>query len=222
MKKKILLWLFLFIFLTTYNYQGKNNFFSGLFNIKDIEIEGVINSDKEKLRTRFDTIKNKNLFFLKEKDFDNVIKNMDFVNSLNIKKIYPQKIKIIIVEDLPIGTYFNTFGEKYLLLENKKIIKYKNYVFKDLPEVYGEGAMEKFSDFYLSLKNTELNLNLIKKFNYFEIDRWDLLLKDDKLIKLPRENYLESVIKFLEIYEKRTFKKFNVFDFRIKNELIMR
>ena len=222
MKKKILLWLFLFIFLTTYNYQGKNNFFSGLFNIKDIEIEGVINSDKEKLRTRFDTIKNKNLFFLKEKDFDNVIKNMDFVNSLNIKKIYPQKIKIIIVEDLPIGTYFNTFGEKYLLLENKKIIKYKNYEFKDLPEVYGEGAMEKFSDFYLSLKNTELNLNLIKKFNYFEIDRWDLLLKDDKLIKLPRENYLESVIKFLEIYEKRTFKKFNVFDFRIKNELIMR
>ena len=125
MKKKILLWLFLFIFLTTYNYQGKNNFFSGLFNIKDIEIEGVINSDKEKLRTRFDTIKNKNLFFLKEKDFDNVIKNMDFVNSLNIKKIYPQKIKIIIVEDLPIGTYFNTFGEKYLLLENKKLLNIK-------------------------------------------------------------------------------------------------
>ena len=48
------------------------------------------------------------------------------------------------------------------------------------------------------------------------------LYKDEKLIKLPPENYKESIVKFLEIYEKSAFKKFKVFDFRIKNQLIMR
>ena len=82
--------------------------------------------------------------------------------------------------------------------------------------------MEKFSDFYSSIQKTGLNLKLVKKFNYYGINRWDPLLVNEKLIKLPPENYEESVVKFLEIYEKSSFEKFKVFDFRIKNELIVR
>jgi len=67
-----------------------------------------------------------------------------------------------------------------------------------------------------------LDLNLVKKFNYHNVNRWDLLLVNEKLIKLPPENYEESVAKFIEIYEKSSFEKFKVFDFRVKNELILR
>tara|TARA_B100000029_G_scaffold438150_1_gene453798 strand:- start:8484 stop:9149 length:666 start_codon:yes stop_codon:yes gene_type:complete len=221
MKKKFLFWSFLFILLTTYNYKGTKNFISELFIIKEIEIEGVKNSNKNDLQVKLEKIKTKNIFFLKERDFDNIIFNVDFVNSLKIKKIYPKKIKITVVEDRPIGIFFNDQREKYILLENKKIIKNQNYSF-DLPEVQGNGAIDKFSDFYLGLQKTGLNLKLIKSFVYFDIDRWDLLLEDEKLIKLPPENYEESVVRFLEIYEKSNFKKFKVFDFRIKNELIVK
>ena len=147
---------------------------------------------------------------------------MNFINYLKIKKIYPKKIKVTVIEDLPIGTYLNDSGERHLLLENNKIIKDYNYESGNLPQVYGEGALEKFSDFYSSFQKTGLDLKLVKQFNYYDINRWDLLLKDEKLIKLPPENYKESIVKFLEIYEKSAFKKFKVFDFRIKNQLIMR
>ena len=113
-------------------------------------------------------------------------------------------------------------GEKHLMLENNRIIKNHNYELEDLPKVYGEGALGKFSNFHSTLKKTGLNLKLIKQFNYYDINRWDILLIDGKLIKLPTENYEKSILKFLEIYEKSSFKKFKIFDFRIKNELIMR
>ena len=222
MKKKFFLWFFLLIFLTTYNYHGKKKSFPGFFFIKEIEIVGVKNSNKEELELRLDKIRSKNIIFLSEKDFKEAIKDMNFINSLEIKKIYPKKIKVTVIEDLPIGIYSNDNGEKYLLLENNKIIKNHNYEFENLPEVYGEGALEKFSNFYSNLQKTSLNLNLVKRFNYHDINRWDILLKDEKLIKLPADNYENSILKFLEIYEKNSFKKFRIFDFRIKNELIVK
>ena len=124
MRKKLFLWFFLFIFLTTYNCQGTNNFLTGLFHIKDIEIEGVINSNKEELQTRLEEFKTKNLFFLKQSDFEDSIVNLDFVKSLKIKKIYPQKIKIIVVEDSPIGIYFNDIGEiMYMRIYQRYMVK---------------------------------------------------------------------------------------------------
>ena len=222
MTKKFFLWFFLLIFLTTYNYHGKKKSFPNFFFIKQIEIVGVKNSNKEELELRLDKIRSKNIIFLSEKDFKEAIKDMNFINSLEIKKIYPKKIKVTVIEDLPIGIYSNDNGEKYLLLENNKIIKNHNYEFENLPEVYGEGALEKFSNFYSNLQKTSLNLNLVKRFNYHDINRWDILLKDEKLIKLPSENYENSILKFLEIYEKNGFKKFRIFDFRIKNKLIVK
>ena len=222
MTKKFFLWFFLLIFLTTYSYHDKKKSFSGFFFVEEIQIEGVKNSNKEELERRLYKIRGKNIIFLSEKDFNEIIKDMNFINYLKIKKIYPKKIKVTVIEDLPIGVYLNDSGERYLLLENNKIIKDYNYESGNLPQVYGEGALKKFSDFYSSFQKTGLDLKLVKQFNYYDINRWDLLLKDEKLIKLPPENYKESIVKFLEIYEKSAFKKFKVFDFRIKNQLIMR
>lgn len=222
MKKNFFLWFFLLIFLTTYNYHSEKKPVPGFFSIKEIEIEGIKNSNKEELQTRLEKIIKKNIIFLGQKDLKEVARNIDFINSLEVKKLYPNKLKIKVIEDLPIGIYLNDNGQKHLILENNKIIKNHNYEFKDLPNVYGEGALEKFYNFYLSLKKTGLNSKIIKQINYYDINRWDILLTNGKLIKLPTENYEKSVLKFLEIHEKVSFKKFKIFDFRIKNELIMK
>ena len=52
---------------------------------------------------------------------------------------------------------------------------------------------------------------------------WDISLNNGKLVKLPseRDKSIESLKKFLLIYQKEKFKKFKVFDFRVKNQLIM-
>ncbi len=222
MKKNLFLWLFLFVFLTTYNSVNVENSHSNFLALKTIEIRGSINSSKEEIEKSFEKLKKKNIIFINKRDFQEVTNKINFINSVNVKKIYPDKIIVTIIEDMPIGVYLNDNGSKDLLLENNKIIK--NYIYTEdiLPTISGEGAQNKFYKFYLTLKKTSLNLKSIKKFYYYDINRWDILLKDEKLIKLPVRNYEESILKFLQIYEESSFKKFKIFDFRIRDELIVR
>ncbi len=222
MRKNIFLWIFLFIILSTYNLTEKKNNDLGFFSIKQIEIVGIKNSNRIDIEKKLYKLREKNLIFLKSKDFTEDIKDINFINSLKVKKLYPNKVLITIIEDKPLGIYSREDGEKYLLLENNKIIKNYSNEFDDLPAVYGEGAAEKFFAFYLNLKKTGLNLDMVKRYSYYDINRWDLLLIDKKLIRLPSKNYEESILKFLKIYKKSNFEKFKVFDFRIKNELIIK
>ena len=73
-------------------------------------------------------------------------------NSIKIKKLYPNKIIITVLEDAPIVIYFEDSGKKHILLENNKIIKNSNYEFDNLPEVQGKGALQNYSNFYSKLK----------------------------------------------------------------------
>ena len=89
--------------------------------------------------------------------------------------------------------------------------------------MYGKNASKNFSLFYSILEESNFQTDIVDNFKYHEINRWDILLKNGKLVKLPseRDKSIESLKKFLLIYQKEKFKKFKVFDFRVKNQLIM-
>ena len=222
MKKKLFFWFFLLTLFTTFNFKNSNNFITNFFSIKEINIFGISNSNKKELEKKLQKIIGKNIFFLNQKNLESLYINMDFINSLKVKKIYPNKVNIFVKEDIPIGIFINNNGEKYLLLENKKKVKKENLINEKLPEVIGQKAPENFSDFYKNIEKTKFDFNTVKNFSYFEVGRWDILLKNDKLIRLPPDNYVKSIIKFLEIHEKNAFQEFKLFDFRIKNELIVK
>ena len=93
MTKKFFLWFFLLIFLTTYSYHDKKKSFSGFFFVEEIQIEGVKNSNKEELERRLYKIRGKNIIFLSEKDFNEVIKDMNFINYLLNFKIMEHLMK---------------------------------------------------------------------------------------------------------------------------------
>ena len=223
MKKSFFLWIFVLIFLTTYSFHGNQNTYLGFFSIKKIEIIGTKFSNKNDLERKFVKILNKNIIFLNSKDLEKTINTkVDFINSLKIKKVYPSKVIVKVLENSPIGIYSDDNNVEYLLLENNKVKKNDDNKFQNLPKVYGPGAIKRFSDFYSSLEKINFDLSLVKQFDYHSVNRWDLSLVDGKLIKLPPENYQDSVLKFIEIYKKSNFKKFKVYDFRIKNELILK
>jgi len=67
-----------------------------------------------------------------------------------------------------------------------------------------------------------LRIELVKQFNYYDINRWDIILKDGKVLKLPSKNYDNSIKKFLSIYKKNNFDNFKIFDFRINGQLILK
>ena len=221
-KKSILLWLVLLIFLTTYNFDFGKNKFDSFFSIKKVEIDEVKFTKIGDLENRLKILKNKNLIFVKKNDFTEILKDFNFIKEIEIKKVYPNKIKIIINEFEPLA-YFIDNKKKYLLTTGKrKIIKYDNQKIGNLPLVVGKNANEKFEIFYSTLNNNNFNMELIKQFSYFNINRWDIILKDDKVIKLPSKNYEKSIVKFLSIYEKGNFNDYKIFDFRVDNQLILK
>jgi len=221
-KKSFFLWVLLFIFLTTYNFDFTANIENSIFSIREIELTGIKNSDENKIKKKLDEFKGKNIILISTKKLKETIKDFDFIREIKIKKIYPEKIKVEINELKPLAIFMND-NQRYLLLEAGKIIKYKEVSDSDsLTPVYGKGAEKIFYILHASLEELGFNKELIKKFDYFDINRWDIVLKDDKIIKLPVDGYEESLKRFLSIYKKENFSNFQVFDFRIKGQLILK
>ncbi len=47
-------------------------------------------------------------------------------------------------------------------------------------------------------------------------------MKDQKIIKLPTKNFNESVKNFLRLESEINFEKYKIFDYRIKDQLILK
>ncbi len=62
---------------------------------------------------------------------------------------------------------------------------------------------------------------MIKTFYFFESGRWDLIMFDNTVIKLPIKNYVFSLENYMLSKDSDNFKKYKIFDYRIKDQLIL-
>ena len=72
------------------------------------------------------------------------------------------------------------------------------------------------------MKKINFPFDIIKKYTFFESKRWDLETSNGIIIRLPDNNYIESLQNYLKIKNKNSFKKYVVFDYRIKDQLILK
>ena len=218
MKKSFFGLIVLFIFLTTYT--PKFDFIIGSdFSIQKIEIEGnsILNSDEIIQNLNF--LYRENLFFLNLKDIEKNLKNETFIESFSLKKIYPNILKIIIVEKKPIVVVRNK-KKKFYISDKGDFIDFQDIErYRDLPTVFGNGKL--FYSLYQDLQNIKFPLETIKSFYFFESGRWDLVMYDDKMIKLPNKDYLLSLKNYMESRNNSNFNNYKIFDYRIKDQLIL-
>ena len=92
--------------------------------------------------------------------------------------------------------------------------------FKDLPTVFGDE--KSFAAFHLNLKKINFPFEEIKKFYLFKSKRWDLLTLKNQLIKLPVNDYNKSLLNFISLKDQANFEKYKIFDYRIKDQLILK
>ena len=143
-----------------------------------------------------------------------------FIESFNVKKKYPSTLKIKIFEKKPIAVLFSK-KNKFYLSEKMDLFEFRNLPnYQTLPYVFGN--KDDFKIFYKNLKKINFPLDIIAKYTLYETNRWDLKTKNNQVIKLPSKNYTKSLESYLKLKNKNGFEKYELFDYRINNQLILK
>ena len=218
MKKRLVIALSLLILLTTINSQQIFNI--SKFNLKTIVIKNNLLIKNEEIKKLLIPFYNKNLLFLDNNKIKKALMQNSFIESFNIKKIYPSTLIIRIFEKKPIAVLFNK-KNKYYLSERIDLIEFQNLPnYQALPYILGN--KDDFKIFYNNLKKINFPVDTIEKYIFYETNRWDLKTKNNQVIKLPSKRYTKSLENFLNLKSKNDFEKYQFFDYRISNQLILK
>ena len=220
--KKISIILSSFILIITLTTFNPNNLNSGLvfLSIKEIEINDLKFLEKKKIqKLAYNELIGSSLFILDKKKINLILNNSELVDYIKLRKIYPSKLKIIIYEKEPVAILNNKKKTFYITKEGEEIKFFKNPRLEGLPNIFGK--KNNFLQIYEILDELNFPISEIKSFYYFDIGRWDIILKDNRVIKLPVKNFSKSLKNYLELNKKINFEKYSIFDYRIQDQLIL-
>ena len=221
--KKFILFLSLFLILITLSTFNPKNFKSNnkFFAIKNILVVNTKILNNKDIKTLFwNELENNNILFLDLNKIQKITAKEELISHIEIKKKYPNTIIIKVFEKEPIAIYFDKKKFYYITKEGDLIYYFKSKLLNSLPNVIG--SKEEFMIIFKSLKDQDFPLLEIESLRQHAIGRWDILLKNKKLIKLPKNNFKESIQNYIEIHNDPNFKKYSVFDFRVKDQLILK
>ena len=218
MNKRLIVALLFLLLLSTITVNQK--LFITNFNLKEIKIENNQMLGNKEIKKLLLSIYGKNLLFLNYKEVERALMVSSLIDSFEIRKKYPNILEIKIFEKKPIAILINK-RKKYFLSEKIELIRFEELNYNEsLPLVIGK--RNQFEFFYNQLKINNFPIEIIKKFTFFESNRWDIETIDNKIIKLPSENFIFSLEKYLSMRNDDSVRKYKLFDFRIENQLIIK
>jgi len=214
--KKIIIYVFIFFTLVTINNTKLSYDF---YKIKEFNINGLNQIEKEKLLNDIKIFKNINIFSFNKQDVSKMINSNEIVDEFDIIKIYPSTLKINIKK-----TKFLAITKKkgidYLVLSNGNIIEIKDTNL-ELPYIFGNIDVNNFLYFKKIIDTSNFEFSEIKKFYYFKSNRWDITTKDGLILKMPMNLSVEKLNLIFEIKKKDYFNKVKIFDFRQNNMMVI-
>jgi len=131
-----------------------------------------------------------------------------------------KRVKMKIFEKKPVAIHVKNNKKFYIVEEGHLIDFVDNEDSSRFPVVFGK--IINFNLFFNELKKNNFYNNQIKSFHYYEIGRWDLTLKNNRTLKLPKFKYQEALKNYDKIKNNKSFDKYKTFDYRIKDQLILK
>ena len=226
MKKlyKIILLLTILIFFTTYSpnkitFLDKNNNF--FFKIKNIEIANNNKINKTDIINKLNHIYNKNILFISNSDIAEPLKTVDYLKKVEVKKKYPDTIVIKIYETKPVGILFKN-NTKYIIDTLSNLITFNdNLVNNNFPNIFGKEAEKDFINFFKQLKENKFPRNQVENYYYFQLDRWDVKMINNQIIKFPSKKRKEAIQQSVKLLKREDFKNYKVIDLRIHGKIVV-
>ena len=215
--KKKYIFFYLIVFLILSSIHNSHFKYSNFFTVQKIEVIGLNERDNLFLENKFKNLIGSNIFTLNEKSFE-LIDSVNLIKSYDVKKIYPNKIKVYLESAAAIGVvkYLN---ELIILGNNGKIIELENLPTK-VPEITGTNNIKKIFQTIEMINKSDLNNRNIEKINFFPSERIDIELENKKKIRFPINFTINDLNFGFRVLNNETFSQSKIIDLRIPNKVI--
>ena len=217
LSKKILFYIFLIIFLSTFN----NKYFlkNGLKPIDEITVIGLNEREMQDLLSNLELHNLKNIFFLNKFELEEKLKANKLIENYTVFKRYPSSIEIRVSKTKFLANVFKD-GKTFVLGSNGKLISSidKN---NNLPNIFGDYDKSSFFNLLQSIKKSKFELSRVKNLYFFKSGRWDIETSQNVIIKLPKENLEASLNLSLDVLNNNEFKNIKILDMRQDNQVIV-
>ena len=217
LSKKILFYIFLIIFLSTFN----NKYFLkiGLKPIDEITVIGLNEREMQDLLSNLELHNLKNIFFLNKFELEEKLKANKLIENYTVFKRYPSSIEIRVNKTKFLANVFKD-GKTFVLGSNGKLISSidKN---NNLPNIFGDYDKASFFNLLQSIKKSKFELSRVKNLYFFKSGRWDIETSQNVIIKLPKENLEASLNLSLDVLNNNEFKNIKILDIRQDNQVIV-
>ena len=211
-KIKIYFYLFLFLLFSTFSNTNLAMYINNKFKVINIENH----NDNMKIY-ELNYLLNNNIFNIDKKFLSYKLKNNSILGSYEIKKIYPNTIRILLVKSNPIAK-INRNKKTVYLGDNGKIFK-QTKINVQIPEIVGEINLEYINRIIKIINNSSFALNKIKVIKIYPSNRFDLVFNNKDIIKFPHyvdQKFIENAFIF---YENNNIYS-NTIDLRLKKKVI--
>tara|TARA_Y100000992_G_scaffold210942_1_gene144959 strand:+ start:167 stop:844 length:678 start_codon:yes stop_codon:yes gene_type:complete len=214
-KKYIFFYLIIFLILSsTHNSNFKHNNF---FIVKKIEVVGLDKRDNLRFEKKLKDLIGSNILTINKESFK-FIKSENSINRYNVKKIYPNHIKVYLESAVAISV-IKYLNELIILGNNGKIIDLKSLPL-NVPEVNGTSDIKKVFETIKIINKSNYNIKNIKKMIFFPSDRIDIILENKKKIRFPIDLTIDDLNLSLRLIEDELFNTSKIIDLRIPNKVI--
>jgi len=215
--KRVISFIFLLILVGSINNINLNNIQIG--EVKSIKVSGLNEVDNKIFFKKIKNLNLTNIFFFNGNEINRELSSSSLIENYKVFKRYPSELEIQI-EKTKFLAKINKDGKIYLIGSNGKFSN-NNYSIQNLPYIFGNPKVNEFLNFKKVLDGSPVMYGEIKNLYFFQSKRWDLQLKNNILIKLPKssvENALNDVSEFIKLNSSKNFK---VIDARVKNQIII-
>ena len=153
--------------------------------------------------------------------------NIFVYEKINRKNLYNENLKVdeqFNFQDLNNLSKFlariNNNGKIFLIGSNGKLIQ-NDFSYSNLPFIFGNPDINDFLNFKRIIDESKISYDEIKNLYFFSSKRWDLELRNNKIIKLSR-NYSQETLKLTsEFLYDNDFRDITVIDASIINQIIL-
>ncbi|TDO99051.1 cell division protein FtsQ/DivIB [Marinomonas balearica] len=170
------------------------------FAVKSIEIAGdLINADRQQLQFAYSVLLGESLLTLSLERAESVALSPEWVESVRIRKVWPDKIVVEVSEHKPIAHW----NSRQVITSNGEVIAPKNGEILPLanlegPDASSQIALDQFGLMSQMLSNSKLR---IKELVLEERGAWNIKFQNGVYVKLGRDKVLERLQRFIAVYK---------------------